>query len=62
LLPFVPGFLVLEIGYVQQRAGRTSGVVVLGVVAAAIMVGIHFLNRYAANRIQERIDRLKANA
>ena len=62
LLPFVPGFLVLEIGFVQVRSGPTSRVVVLGVFAAAVMVGIHFLNRYAANRIQERINRLKAEA
>ena len=59
VLPFVPGFLVLEVGYVQQRVGPTWRVVVLGVFAAAVMVGIHLLNRYAANRIQERIDRLK---
>lgn len=62
VLPFVPGFLALEIGYVQQRIGPTWRVVVLGVFAAAVMIGIHFLNRYAAARIQERIDRLKAEA
>lgn len=62
LLPFVPGFVVLEVGYLQSRSGPASGVVGLGIVGAAIMVGIHFLNRYAADRIQERIDRLKAEA
>jgi hypothetical protein len=62
LLPFVPGLVVLEIGFVQVRSGPASRVVVLGVFAAVVMVGIHFLNRYAANRIQERIDRLRRDA
>jgi hypothetical protein len=54
--------VVLEIGFVQVRSGPTWRVVALGVFSAAVMVGIHFLNRYAANRIQERIDRLTPGA
>ena len=60
LLPFVPGLLFLQVGFMQARLASTARVAVLGAVAPAVMVGIHFLNRYAASRIQERIDRLTA--
>lgn len=62
LLPFAPGLVVLEIGFVQRTSGPRAPVVALGLMSAAVMVGIHFLNRYVANRIQERIDRLQAGA
>ena len=60
LLPFVPGLLFLHVGFMQAQSASTARFIVLGGVAAAAMAGIHFLNRYAASRIQERIDRLRA--
>ena len=61
LLPFVPGFLVLQIGLALALPARTARFIVIGVVFLVLLVGLHALNRRAAARIQQRLDRLKEN-
>ena len=58
LLPLVPGMLVAQIGQAMAHPERMSGIIAFGVVAAAMAAGIYWLNRRAAERLQERIDRL----
>jgi hypothetical protein len=61
LLPFAPGFLVLEIGQALAHPERMSRIIVVSVVVMASGVGIYARSRRAAARIQRRIDRLKEN-
>ncbi len=58
LLPIVPGMLVMQIGQALTHPERLTGIVIYCVVVVAGAAGIHELNRRAAARIQERIDRL----
>ncbi|HZT77304.1 MAG TPA: hypothetical protein VFA27_11640 [Vicinamibacterales bacterium] len=54
-LPFMPGLLLFQIGVAQQHPERGArGAVVIVAVAAAT----YALNRYAASRIQKRLDAL----
>jgi hypothetical protein len=58
-LPFIPGLVLFLIGTAQlhpERAGRAQWIG--GAVALAVTIGTYALNRYAAARIQQRIDRL----
>ena len=59
LLPIVPGMLVAQIGRALAHPELLSRIVLYCVVMVAGAAGIHELNRRAAARIQERIDRLK---
>jgi Flp pilus assembly protein TadB len=59
LLPFVPGLLVLMIGYSLAQPARVSFAVAYGVLALMLGIGLHALNRRAAARIQGVLDRLK---
>ena len=61
LLPFVPGFLVLQIGLALALPARTARFIVIGVLFVVLTVGLHALNRRVAARIQQRLDRLKEN-
>ena len=61
LLPFVPGFLVLMIGYSLAQPARVPFVVAYGVLALMLGVGLHALNRRAAAGIQRLLDRQKDN-
>ena len=61
LLPFVPGFLVLQIGLALALPARTARFIVIGVVFLVLLVGLYALNRRVAARIQQRLDRLKEN-
>jgi hypothetical protein len=58
LLPLLPGMLVVQIGRALVHPERLTGVVIYCVVVVGGAAGIHELNRRAAARIQERIDRL----
>jgi len=62
LLPIVPGMLVAQIGRVLEHPERLQQVIVIGVVIVAGAAGVQELNRRAAVRIQERIDRLRGNS
>jgi hypothetical protein len=59
LLPLLPGMLLVQIGQALEHPERLLRIIAYCVVVAAITVGIYALNRHAAARIQERIDRLK---
>jgi hypothetical protein len=61
LLPFVPGFLVLQIGLALALPARTARFIGISVVFLVLLVGLHALNRHVAARIQQRLDRLKEN-
>jgi len=61
LLPFAPGFLVLEIGQALAHPERVSRIIAGSVVVMASGVGIYARSRRAAARIQQQIDRLKEN-
>jgi hypothetical protein len=61
LLPFVPGGLVLMIGRVVAEPSHTLRVVAFGGSVLLLMLGVHALNRYGANRIQRVLDRLNNN-
>ena len=59
LLPLLPGMLLVQIGQALEYPERLSRIIVYCVVGAAGAAGIYALNRLAAARIQERIDRLR---
>lgn len=61
MLPFVPGLLLMQIGLALDQPRRLTSVIVWGVMMIVLMVALHALNRRAAGRIQQRIDRLKAH-
>jgi hypothetical protein len=61
LLPFAPGFLVLEIGQVLAHPERRARIIAVSVVVMASGMVIYARSRRAAERIQRRIDRLKEN-
>jgi hypothetical protein len=61
LLPFAPGFLVLEIGQALAHPERMSRIIAVSAVVMASGVGIYARSRRAAARIQRQIDRLKEN-
>ena len=60
LLPFVPGFFVVQLGRVLAEPARVPQTIAFGVLTVVLMVVICFLNRRGAARIQERIDLLNA--
>ncbi len=61
LLPFVPGFLLLQIGLALALPARTARFIGISVVFLVLLVGLHGLNRRVAARIQQRLDRLNEN-
>ena len=61
LLPFAPGFLVVEIGQALAHPERMPRIIAVSVVVMASGVGIYVRSRRGAARIQRRIDRLKEN-
>ena len=74
LLPFVPGLMVFLAGLIQsavntaQMAGRALGAFQVTAFAAgcasfviAVFVGVWFVNRWAAARLQAQIDELDAS-
>jgi hypothetical protein len=61
LLPFGPGFLMLEIGQALAHPERISRIIAISVVVMASGVGIYARSRRAAARLQRQIDRLKEN-
>jgi hypothetical protein len=61
LLPFAPGFLVVEIGQALAYPERMSRTIAVSVVVMASGVGIYARSRRAAARVQRQIDRLKEN-
>jgi hypothetical protein len=61
LLPLVPGMFVAQIGRALAYPEKTTGIVIYCGVILATALGGHELNRRAAARIQERIDRLTDN-
>lgn len=61
LLPFAPGFLVMEIGQLLAHPERRSRIIAVSVLVMASGVGIYARSRRAAARIQRQIDRLEQN-
>jgi hypothetical protein len=58
LMPFVPGMLLIHVGYSLERPGWD--LLALGFVAAVTFVGIGLLNQRVARKLQRRIDDLDA--
>ena len=56
LLPFVPGMLLILVGYSLERPERW--LLALGIVVAVTFVGIGLLNQRVARKLQRRIDDL----
>ena len=52
---------MLLIGQARAQPSRTPLLVVYGVLAFLLLVGLHALNRRAAVRIERELDRLKDN-
>jgi hypothetical protein len=61
LLPMMPGMLVLQIGLALVHPERLTRIVLYCVVVVGVASGIYWLNRRAAARLQERIDRLRTD-
>lgn len=59
LLPFVPGMLLILVGYSLEGPERW-GLLALGIVVAVTFVGIGLLNQRVARKLQRRIDDLDA--
>jgi hypothetical protein len=59
LLPFVPGFVVFEIGQALARPERMWRVLVTGAVGVSGFIGVYLLNRRAAAGLERRIETLR---
>jgi hypothetical protein len=58
ILPFVPGMLLMLIGFGVAHPERIRFIVAYAVALAGLMIGLHLLNRRAATGIQRRLDEL----
>ena len=56
LLPFVPGMLLIPVGYWLEGPGWV--LLALGIFVAVAFVGIGLLNQRVAHKLQRRIDDL----
>jgi hypothetical protein len=59
LLPFVPGMLLILVGYSLEQPGRWD-LLALGIFATVTFVGIGLLNQRVARKLQRRLDDLDA--